>query len=157
MIRRILRRAIRYCFSFLNMKEAFIYQLVKVLADEMGDFFPEIRNNQVLVAKVIREEEESFLRTLEKGIVQLDEIIRKTSGDVIDGKTVFELYDTFGFPSDLKALIAGENHKRIDEVAFGAELDKQKESSRAATKLETEDWVELAHGETQFVGYENSI
>ncbi|MBL0314931.1 MAG: alanine--tRNA ligase [Flavobacteriales bacterium] len=153
-IRRILRRAIRYGFSFLNMKEAFIYQLVKVLADEMGDFFPEIRNNQVLVAKVIREEEESFLRTLEKGIVQLDEIIRKTSGDVIDGKTVFELYDTFGFPSDLTALIAGENHKRIDEVAFGAELDKQKERSRAATKLETEDWVELAHGETQFVGYD---
>ena len=153
-IRRILRRAIRYGFSFLNMKEAFIYQLVKVLADEMGDFFPEIRNNQVLVAKVIREEEESFLRTLEKGIVQLDEIIRKTSGDVIDGKTVFELYDTFGFPSDLTALIAGENHKRIDEVAFGAELDKQKERSRAATKLETEDWVELAQGETQFVGYD---
>ncbi|MBX7050570.1 MAG: alanine--tRNA ligase [Flavobacteriales bacterium] len=153
-IRRILRRAIRYGFSFLNMKEAFIYRLVKVLADEMGDFFPEIRNNQVLVAKVIREEEESFLRTLEKGIVQLDEIIKKTSGDVIDGKTVFELYDTFGFPSDLTALIAGENNKRIDEVAFAAELDKQKERSRAATKLETEDWVELAQGETQFVGYD---
>lgn len=153
-IRRILRRAIRYGFSFLNKKEAFIHLLVKVLADEMGDFFPEIKNNQNLVSKVIREEEESFLRTLDKGIVLLDDIIKKTTGEVIDGKTVFELYDTFGFPSDLTALIASENHKRIDESAFHQELDKQKERSRAATKLETEDWVELASGDTQFVGYD---
>ncbi|MDZ4824077.1 MAG: alanine--tRNA ligase [Flavobacteriales bacterium] len=154
-IRRILRRAIRYGYSFLGMKEPFIYQLVKVLAEEMGDYFPEIRNNKTLVEKVIREEEESFLRTLDKGIQQLDEIIKKTSADVIDGKTVFELYDTFGFPVDLTALIAAEGKKRIDQLGFDAELLKQKERSRAATKLETEDWVALATGETKFVGYDS--
>lgn len=154
-IRRILRRAIRYGYSFLGMKEAFIHQLVKVLAEEMGDFFPEIKNGQALVSKVIREEEESFLRTLEKGIQQLEDIIAKTPGEVLDGKVVFELYDTFGFPKDLTALIAGESKKRIDEIAFDAELEKQKERSRAATKLETEDWVELEEGDTTFVGYDN--
>ena len=153
-IRRILRRAIRYGYSFLGLKEPFICQLVPVLADEMGDFFPEIKNGQSLVSKVIREEEESFLRTLDKGIQLLDEIIRKTSGDVIDGKVVFELYDTFGFPADLTALIAGEGKKRIDTAAFEAELQKQKERSRAATKLETEDWVVLAEGDSEFIGYD---
>jgi alanyl-tRNA synthetase len=154
-IRRILRRAIRYGYSFLGMKEAFIFELVKVLADEMGDYFPEIRKNQSLVAKVIREEEESFLRTLDKGIQQLEEIMHNTSGDVIDGKVVFELYDTFGFPADLTALIAGEGNKKIDQVAFDEELKKQKERSRAATKLETEDWVEIEKGETSFIGYDH--
>jgi alanyl-tRNA synthetase len=125
-----------------------------MLAEEMGDFFPEIKSGQSLVSKVIREEEESFLRTLDKGIQLLDEIIRKTSGDVIDGKVVFELYDTFGFPADLTALIASEGKKRIDTVAFEAELQKQKERSRAATKLETEDWVVLAEGDSQFIGYD---
>ncbi len=153
-IRRILRRAIRYGYSFLDMKEPFIFQLVKVLADEMGDYFPEIRNNKTLVEKVIREEEESFLRTLDKGIQQLDEIIKKTTADVIEGKVVFELYDTFGFPDDLTALIAAEGNKRIDVLGFKEELQKQKERSRAATKLETEDWVELAAGDTKFVGYD---
>ncbi len=153
-IRRILRRAIRYGYSFLGMKEAFIFELVKGLAEEMGDFFPEIRKNQSLVAKVIREEEESFLRTLDKGIQQLDEIIKKTSGEIIDGKVVFELYDTFGFPADLTALIASESNKRIDQIAFDEELKKQKERSRAATKLETEDWVEFQKGDTVFVGYD---
>ncbi len=153
-IRRILRRAIRYGYSFLGMKEAFIFELVKVLAEEMGDFFPEIRKNQSLVAKVIREEEESFLRTLDKGIQQLDEIIKKTSGEIIDGKVVFELYDTFGFPADLTGLIASESNKKIDQIAFNEELKKQKERSRAATKLETEDWVELQKGDTAFVGYD---
>lgn len=153
-IRRILRRAIRYGYSFLNMKEPFIHSMVKVLADEMGDYFPEIRANQSLVSKVIAEEEESFLRTLDKGIALLDEIIKNTKGDIIDGKAVFELYDTFGFPVDLTALIAGESQKRIDQSGFEAELQKQKERSRAATKLETEDWVELATGNTEFVGYD---
>ena len=153
-IRRILRRAIRYGYSFLGLKEPFICQLVPVLAEEMGDFFPEIKSGQSLVSKVIREEEESFLRTLDKGIQLLDEIIRKTEGDVIDGKVVFELYDTFGFPADLTALIAGEGKKRIDTVAFESELQKQKERSRAATKLETEDWVVLAEGDTEFIGYD---
>jgi alanyl-tRNA synthetase len=153
-IRRILRRAIRYGYSFLGMREAFICKLVQVLADEMGDYFPEIRKGQALVSKVIQEEEESFLRTLDKGIQLLEEIIRKTQGEVIDGKVVFELYDTFGFPADLTALIAAESNKRIDQLGFEAELQKQKERSRAATKLETEDWVELAAGETKFVGYD---
>ncbi len=153
-IRRILRRAIRYGYSFLGLKEPFICQLVSVLADQMGDFFPEIRSGQSLVSKVIREEEESFLRTLDKGIQLLDEIIRKTSGDLIDGKVVFELYDTFGFPADLTALIAAEGKKRIDTVAFESELQKQKERSRAATKLETEDWVVLSDGDSEFIGYD---
>jgi alanyl-tRNA synthetase len=153
-IRRILRRAIRYGYSFLGMKEPFICQLVPVLAEQMGDFFPEIKSGQSLVSKVIREEEESFLRTLDKGIQLLDEIIRKTSADVIDGKVVFELYDTFGFPADLTALIAAEGKKRIDTIGFETELQKQKERSRAATKLETEDWVVLAEGETEFIGYD---
>ncbi len=153
-IRRILRRAIRYGYSFLNRREPFIHQLVKVLADEMGDFFPEIRSNQSLVEKVIKEEEESFLRTLDKGIQLLDEIIRKTDGPIINGKTVFELYDTFGFPADLTALIASESSMSIDQMEFDEELKKQKDRSRAATKLETEDWVELQSSETKFVGYD---
>ena len=153
-IRRILRRAIRYGYSFLGLKEPFICQLVPVLAEEMGDFFPEIKSGQSLVSKVIREEEESFLRTLDKGIQLLEEIIRKTTGDVIEGKVVFELYDTFGFPADLTALIAGEGKKRIDTVGFEAELQKQKDRSRAATKLETEDWVILAEGDSVFIGYD---
>ena len=153
-IRRILRRAIRYGYSFLGLKEPFMCQLVPVLAEEMGDFFPEIKSGQSLVSKVIREEEESFLRTLDKGIQLLEEIIRKTTGDVIEGKVVFELYDTFGFPADLTALIAGEGKKRIDTAGFEAELQKQKDRSRAATKLETEDWVVLAEGDSVFVGYD---
>ncbi|MFZ4784218.1 MAG: alanine--tRNA ligase [Flavobacteriales bacterium] len=154
-IRRILRRAIRYGYSFLGLKESFIYTLVDVLSTELGDFFPEIRASKDLVARVIKEEEESFLRTLDKGISLLDEIIKKTEGEVIDGKTVFELYDTFGFPVDLTALIAGEGKKRIDELGFQEELNKQKERSRAATKLETDDWVEVASGDSKFVGYDH--
>lgn len=153
-IRRILRRAIRYGYSFLDLKAPFIYSLVDVLAKEMGDFFPEIKNGKELVTKVIREEEESFLRTLDKGISMLEEILKKTSGDTIDGKVVFDLYDTFGFPVDLTALIASESHKNIDQKGFEEELQKQKERSRAATKLETDDWVELATGDTLFVGYD---
>ncbi len=153
-IRRILRRAIRYGYSFLGLKEPFIYTLVDVLSSEMGGFFPELRANKDLVSKVIREEEESFLRTLDKGINLLDEILRNTKGDTVDGKTVFELYDTFGFPVDLTALIAAEGKKTIDTAGFEEELQKQKERSRAATKLETDDWVELTSGETKFVGYD---
>ena len=155
-IRRILRRAIRYGYSFLDLKAPFMYRLVDVLAHEMGEFFPEIQANKSFVAKVILEEEESFLRTLDKGIQLLDQIVKNTESDVIDGKVVFELYDTFGFPTDLTALIAGESGKRIDHVGFDSELQKQKERSRAATKLETEDWVELAAGETSFVGYDET-
>lgn len=153
-IRRILRRAIRYGYSFLDLKTPFIYSLVEVLSKEMGDFFPELKASKDLVMKVIKEEEESFLRTLEKGIALLEDILKKTSGDTIDGKVVFELYDTFGFPVDLTALIAGEGGKNIDQAGFEVELQKQKERSRAATKLETDDWVELAAGDTSFVGYD---
>jgi len=155
-IRRILRRAVRYGYSFLNQKEAFIYRLVEVLGAEMGTAFPEIKSTRQLVERVVREEEESFLRTLEKGIVLLDQLIANTSGEVIDGKIVFELYDTFGFPADLTALIAGERMKRIDQLGFESELTKQKDRSRAATKLETEDWVELASGDCKFLGYDET-
>jgi alanyl-tRNA synthetase len=153
-IRRILRRAIRYGYSFLDIKEPFIYRLVQVLADEMGDFFPEIRSGKQLVSKVVREEEDSFLRTLANGIQLLEDILSKTEGAVIDGKIVFELYDTFGFPVDLTALIAAESNKHIDQTGFESELQKQKDRSRAATKLETEDWVIVADGGTSFVGYD---
>lgn len=154
-IRRILRRAIRYGYSFLGQKEPFIFRLVQVLADEMGDFFPEIRSGKQLVSKVIREEEESFLRTLANGIQLLEDILRKTDGHVIDGKIVFELYDTFGFPLDLTALIAAESGKQLDQSGFESELQKQKERSRAATKLETEDWVIIEEGDSEFVGYDH--
>lgn len=153
-IRRILRRAIRYGYSFLNRKEAFIFELVEVLASEMGAFFPEIVSNKDLVKRVIREEEESFLRTLDKGIQLLDEHLAK-GVKTLDGKTVFELYDTFGFPFDLTALIASEKGVELDSAGFEEELNKQKERSRNATKLETDDWVELAEGDTTFVGYDN--
>ena len=153
-IRRILRRAIRYGYSFLNRKDAFIFELVEVLASEMGAFFPEIVSNKDLVKRVIREEEESFLRTLDKGIQLLDEHLSKGQ-KTLDGKTVFELYDTFGFPFDLTALIASEKGVEVDSVGFEEELNKQKERSRSATKLETDDWVELAEGDTTFVGYDS--
>jgi alanyl-tRNA synthetase len=155
-IRRILRRAVRYGYSFLGLREPFMVRLVETLAAEMGGAFGELVSNRQLIERVIREEEESFLRTLDKGIAMLDEVIARTPGEVIDGKTVFELYDTFGFPSDLTALIAGERHKKIDTAAFESELDKQKERSRAATKLETDDWVELTSGEPEFVGYDET-
>jgi len=153
-IRRILRRAIRYGYSFLNRKEAFIFELVDVLVQEMGAFFPEIVSNKDLVKRVIREEEESFLRTLDKGIQLLDEHLSK-GVSVLDGKTVFELYDTFGFPFDLTSLIASEKGVGVDSKGFEDELEKQKERSRNATKLETDDWVELEAGESSFVGYDS--
>ncbi|MFM7769038.1 MAG: alanine--tRNA ligase, partial [Bacteroidota bacterium] len=152
-IRRILRRAIRYGYSFLNRRDPFIFELVDVLAAEMGTFFPEIIANRDLVKRVIRDEEESFLRTLEKGIQLLEEHLHK-GAKKLDGRTVFELYDTFGFPFDLTSLIASEKGVDIDAKGFEEELEKQKERSRNATKLETDDWVELDEGETEFVGYD---
>ncbi|MFM7105338.1 MAG: alanine--tRNA ligase, partial [Flavobacteriales bacterium] len=154
-IRRILRRAIRYGYSFLELRQPFMHKIVKVLTAEMGDFFPEIIKNESLITKVIKEEEESFLRTLEKGIQLLDQLISKNNSGVLGGEDVFELYDTFGFPADLTALIASEHGKRIYSLGFDAQLQKQKERSRAATKIETEDWVILSEGETQFVGYDD--
>jgi alanyl-tRNA synthetase len=153
-IRRILRRAIRYGYSFLDLRDPFLHRIVRVLTAEMGDFFPELAKSESLITKVIKEEEESFLRTLEKGIQLLELLIAKNNDGILGGEQVFELYDTFGFPADLTALIASEHGKRIDQIEFDKQLQKQKERSRAATKIETEDWVVLNDGETEFVGYD---
>ncbi len=153
-IRRILRRAVRYGYSFLNFRQSFIHQVFQVLEQQMGSAFPELTKNKNLIGQVIKEEEESFLRTLEKGIELLDQVIQKTEGKTISGAIAFELYDTFGFPIDLTQLIASENEKEVNITEFETHLQAQKERSRAATKLETDDWVELKSGETKFVGYD---
>ncbi len=156
-IRRILRRAIRYGFTFLNQKEPFIYQLVAVLADQMGEFFPEIKSQQNLVTQVIREEEASFLRTLEQGLHLLEKVVAETSGKEVKGEKVFELYDTFGFPKDLTALILKEKGYSFNESEFEVELKKQKDRSRAASEVATGDWHILVEGNTeQFVGYDQT-
>lgn len=153
-IRRILRRAVRYGYSFLNFRHSFIHQVFQVLEQQMGGAFPELTKNKNLIGQVIKEEEESFLRTLEKGIELLDQVIQKTEGKTISGAIAFELYDTFGFPIDLTQLIASENEKEVNITEFETHLQAQKERSRAATKLETDDWVELKAGDTKFVGYD---
>jgi len=156
-IRRILRRAIRYGFTFLNQKEAFIHQLVAVLADQMGEFFPEIRSQQNLVTNVIKEEEASFLRTLDQGLQLLDKVVAETQGKEVKGEKVFELYDTFGFPKDLTALILKEKGFTYQEAEFEAELAKQKARSRAASEVTTEDWKVLIEGNVEtFVGYDQT-
>lgn len=155
-IRRILRRAIRYGYSFLNLKEAFIYELVEILAQQMGAFFPELVNQQELITNVIKEEEDSFLRTLDKGISRFENYIATATSKTIDGKFAFELYDTFGFPIDLTQLMATENGFKVDMAAFNKELEEQKNRSRAATKIETGDWVTVQDASsTEFIGYDN--
>ena len=154
-IRRILRRAIRYGFTFLDTKEPFINKLVEVLANQMGEFFPEIKSQQQLVTNVIREEEASFLRTLEQGIQLLENVMVYTSGKEVSGEKAFELYDTFGFPIDLTALILRERGFSLDEAGFETELQKQKARSRAASEVSTEDWSVLIPGNVEtFVGYD---
>jgi alanyl-tRNA synthetase len=154
-IRRILRRAIRYGYSFLNQKDAFIYQLVPILVEQMGDFFPELKSQQELIGKVIKEEEDSFFRTLEKGITRFENYVASAKDKVVGGKFAFELYDTFGFPIDLTELMATEIGFKVDMKAFDAELQQQKDRSRAATKIETGDWVVVNQGDTtDFVGYD---
>ena len=154
-IRRILRRAIRYGFTFLDRKEPFIYKLVEVLSSQMGEFFPEIKSQQNLVTQVIKEEETSFLRTLDQGLVLLDSVIASTQGKEVSGKRAFELYDTFGFPIDLTALILREKGYTLNETEFEAELQKQKERSRAASKVTTGDWEVLYEDDIEeFVGYD---
>ncbi len=154
-IRRILRRAVRYGFTFLNTKEPFIYKIVPTLVKQMGDAFPELKKEKNLIVNVIKEEESSFLRTLEQGLLMLDTIIKDANGTKISGKKAFELYDTFGFPKDLTALILEEKGLSFDEKEFEEELQKQKERSRAATKVETEDWVVLREDDVEeFVGYD---
>jgi alanyl-tRNA synthetase len=154
-IRRILRRAIRYGFTFLNTKEPFIYKLVATLSKQMGEAFPEMVSEKNLITNVIREEEQSFLRTLDQGMVLLDSVIENADSKTISGKKAFELYDTFGFPIDLTALILRERGYNLDESGFETELQKQKERSRAATKVETGDWEILSDdSEEEFVGYD---
>ena len=153
-IRRILRRAIRYAYSFLDVQDAFIYQLVDVLVKQMGDHYTELSGQQELIKKVIREEEENFLRTLEKGIQRLSGFL--AAGDKrLEGTKVFELYDTYGFPSDLTALTTSEKGVEIDEEGFRTELEKQKERSRAVGKIEAGDWTVLLEDEREeFIGYD---
>ncbi|WP_338376283.1 alanine--tRNA ligase [uncultured Flavobacterium sp.] len=156
-IRRILRRAIRYGFTFLNTKEPFIYQLVEVLANQMGEFFPEIKTQQNLVTQVIKEEETSFLRTLDQGLQLLDNVISNTKGKQVDGAKAFELYDTFGFPIDLTALILREKGYELDEAGFEKAMQEQKNRSRAASEVSTDDWKILVEGNTEsFVGYDQT-
>ncbi len=154
-IRRILRRAIRYGFTFLGTKEPFIYQLVDVLSTQMGQFFPEIVSQKELVKNVIKEEEASFLRTLDQGLHLLDTVIEKTEGKIVDGAKAFELYDTFGFPIDLTALILREKGFDLDEASFDAAMKAQKDRSRAASEISKDDWNVLIEGNVEtFEGYD---
>lgn len=153
-IRRILRRAVRYGYTFLGYKEPFMYKLVPILADVL-DVFTELKSQQDFIANVIKEEETSFLRTLENGIRLLEEAIKNQKSKIIDGSIVFELYDTFGFPLDLTSLIARENGFSIDEPGFQKEMEAQKARSRNASASEKSDWVNLfPDTEVQFIGYD---
>ena len=155
-IRRILRRAIRYSFTFLGQKEPFIYRLVDVLGKKMGEAFPELIVQKQLIENVIKEEEASFLRTLDQGLVLLDGIVRSTVGDTVSGEKAFELYDTYGFPIDLTALILSEQGLKLDESSFKEQLEKQKKRSRAAGETSTEDWINLIDDAVQeFIGYDS--
>lgn len=156
-IRRILRRAVRYGYTFLGQKQAFMYKLLPVLIDNMGEAYPELISQKGLIEKVIKEEEESFLRTLETGIRLLDKTmseVKTTGKDTITGKDAFTLYDTFGFPLDLTELILRENGMNVDIEEFNAEMLKQKERARHAAATETGDWITLKEGEAKFVGYD---
>ena len=154
-IRRILRRAVRYGFTFLDKKEPFIYRLVSILSTKMGDAFPELKSQKQLIENVIKEEEASFLRTLDQGLILLDGIIATAKSKEIAGDKVFELYDTFGFPIDLTALILSEKGFTLDEKGFEQELQKQKNRSRAAGEIAAEDWTVLIKDkEEEFIGYD---
>ena len=156
-IRRILRRAVRYAYTFLGQKESFLYKLVPTLVHEMGDAFPELKAQQQLISKVMKEEEDAFLRTLEKGISMLDKAMEemKAAGKTeLNGEQAFRLFDTYGFPLDLTELICRENGFTVNEAQFNVEMQKQKERARNAAAVENSDWVELAQGEQQFVGYD---
>lgn len=154
-IRRILRRAIRYGYTFLDQKEPFIFALVDTLVGQMGAAFPELKEQQNLIQNVIKEEEQSFLKTLAQGLVLLHQLIASNKGKELSGAKAFELYDTFGFPLDLTALILSEQNMTLDEAGFAKEMERQKARSRAAAQVETEDWIELrTDDEQEFVGYD---
>ena len=154
-IRRILRRAVRYAYSFLDRREPILTLLAGELEQQLGQFFTELTHNKTLISQVIREEEEAFLRTLSKGMDRISEIIQKTDGKEIDGETVFELYDTYGFPADLTALILSEKGKFYNEEAFEKALERQKNRSRKDSAVAAGDWIVLADApSTEFVGYD---
>ena len=158
-IRRILRRAVRYGYTFLGFQEAFMYKLLPTLINDMGDAYPELDAQKVLISKVIKEEEEAFLRTLATGINLLDGVMeqtRKGGSTVIDGKQAFMLFDTYGFPLDLTELICMEQGMTVDLESFNQEMQKQKERARNAAAVETGDWTTLAEGETAFVGWDKT-
>ena len=158
-IRRILRRAVRYGYTFLGMHEAFMYKLLPTLIEVMGESYPELIDQSTLIEKVIHEEENSFLRTLETGIRLLDREIashKKEGKNELEGEIAFQLYDTFGFPLDLTELILRENGMEVDHVAFDAEMNKQRERARNAASMETGDWVKVRDGEAEFVGYDKT-
>jgi alanyl-tRNA synthetase len=155
-IRRILRRGVRYGFTFLNFKEPFIYSLVPVLSNQLRNVFPELDNQRDYVSKVIHEEEASFLRTLEKGLKRIESIQSELKSGEISGEQAFELYDTFGFPLDLTSLIARERGFSVDEKGFVVEMDKQKTRSKADAAKETGDWVSVGEEvKPQFIGYDH--
>ena len=155
-IRRILRRAIRYGFTFLNTKSPFMFRLVNALISSMGEAFPELKDQRNLIENVIREEEHSFLKTLEQGLLLLDSVIANTTGDTVDGKKAFELYDTYGFPIDLTALILGERGMKLDESGFDLAMKEQKDRSKAASEVSKEDWtVLITDAQQEFVGYDS--
>lgn len=155
-IRRVLRRAIRYGFTFLGTKKPFIHRLVKVLGETMGKAFPELREQYQLIENVVKEEESSFLVTLEQGLVLLDAVIKSSKTKIIDGDKAFELYDTFGFPIDLTALILEEKGCQLDHAGFEKALNAQKDRSRKASEVSKEDWVLLSEdGEQEFIGYDS--
>ena len=156
-IRRILRRAVRYAYTFLGQKEAFLYKLLPTLVEEMGEAFPELKAQQTLIARVMKEEEDAFLRTLDKGIGLLNDAMDKLKAEgktELDGVQAFRLFDTYGFPLDLTELICRENGFTVNEEQFNVEMQKQKERARNAAAVENSDWVELKPGEQQFVGYD---
>ncbi|MBR1652685.1 MAG: alanine--tRNA ligase [Alloprevotella sp.] len=156
-IRRILRRAVRYAYTFLDQKKAFMYRLIPTLVEEMGAAYPELPAQQELITRVIKEEEDSFLRTLATGINLLQKEIETTpKGGVLAGEKAFTLFDTYGFPLDLTQLICAEAGLTVDEAGFNVEMQKQKERARGAAKVETDDWVVFAEGETQSVAWDKT-
>ncbi|MGV4414078.1 alanine--tRNA ligase [Chryseobacterium sp. T1] len=156
-IRRILRRAISYSYRFLDIKEPFLFELVSVLKNQMGKFFPELEKQETLITEVIKSEEDSFLKTIETGLVRVEKLIQQTITDhkkVLPSEDVFELYDTFGFPDDLTRIIAEEKGLTIDEAGFEAEMQKQKQRSKKDSAAKVHDWVVLEEKPENFVGYD---
>jgi alanyl-tRNA synthetase len=156
-IRRILRRAVRYYYTYLDYKQPLLFQLVPLLAAQFAEVFPELHAQEAFVTKVVKEEEDSFLRTLDKGLKRIDELMKASGSKTIEGKAAFELFDTYGFPIDLTRLIAQENNLTVDENGFEAEMQQQKNRSRAATAIDAADWIIVHESTTQtFTGYTNT-